>query len=119
MNLDPVFRNLGTWIYLVREEVGELDYDTGLRPKIYSYERVRALIGQKNFGFQLHLNLDESMVALTKQADLVVQDQEAYRLEELSSAFGVYIYKKNKVTGDELRSIVDGIASKSSHETFS
>ena len=114
-----LFRVHGTWVYLVQEKIGELDLETGLRSKAYRYERVKALIGKKNFGYSLHINMDESIIVLPKQADLVVVDNEAFRLTQVSSAYGVYFYKKDKVLSDEFRSIVDGIPSKSDDETFS
>ena len=119
MRFSPVFSAHGTWIYLVMEEIGELDLETGLRPKTYRYERVRALLGTKNFGFQFNINLDESMVILPKDANLVVVDDQAYRLTSVSSAYGLFIFKKDKVSGDESRSIVGGIPSTSNDEAFS
>lgn len=118
MHFANVFRIHGTWVYLVQEQLGELDLETGLRPPQHRYERVRALIGTKNFGLQMHINLDESKIALPKQANLVVVDKQAYRLTDVSFNYGVYIYHKDKVQGDELRSIVDGVPTKSGSETL-
>lgn len=115
MRLSTVFKVMGTWINIVTVEKGALDLETGKRSKIYSYSRALALIGSKNFGFQLHLKLDETMIAMQKQADLILIGEEAFKLELLSSNYGVYIYKKDKVVGDELRSIVGGVPPKSDH----
>lgn len=119
MNLAPVFQVHGTWIYLVKEQIGELDLETGSRDKTYRYERVKALIGTKNFGLQMHINVDESMIVLPKKANLVVIGDQAYKLTLVSSAFGVTFYRKDKVSSDELRSIVGGVPTKSNNETFS
>jgi hypothetical protein len=118
MNFATVFRIHGTWVYLVQEQLGELDLETGLRPPLYRYERVRALIGTKNYGWQMHISLDESNIVLPKQADLVVVGDEAYRLTDVSFNHGVFIYHKDKVQGDELRSIVDRVPTKSGSETL-
>lgn len=118
MRFGPVFRTHGEWIYLVDETIGALDLETGTRPKTYRYERVQALIGKKNFGLQMHLHIDESMIVLPKEADLVVVSDQAYKLTLVSSAYGLYIYTKDKVKGDEFRSIVGGIPSKSGDEVF-
>lgn len=118
MNFSPVFRTHGTWVYLVEEQLGDLDLETGLRPTVYRYERVKALIGTKNLGLMLHIHLDESKIILPKQANLVVENSQAFRLTDVSFNYGVYIYNKDKVIGDELRYIVGGIPTKSGNETF-
>lgn len=107
MRLQTVFNSQGRFVYRVTKIEEELDLDTGNRETEYKFERVRALVGMRNFGFQLHLSLDESMIALLKTADLVVVDQTVYKLVLLNSAFGIYIYKKEVVAGDESQSILD------------
>lgn len=107
MRFQTVFNNQGRFVYLVKKIEGDLDLDTGKRNIEYKFERVRALVGVRNFGFQMHLNLDESMIAIPKKADLVIVDQSVHKLVLLESAFGIYIYKKDVVTGNELRSILD------------
>lgn len=106
MRFGTVFRNHGRFIYKVTRYVGDLDLETGVRPKRYKYERVRALVGIKNFGLQMHLHLDETMVVLPSEASLVVIDENAYTLNLLQSFEGCFIYKKDKVLGDEFESIV-------------
>lgn len=109
MKFGAVFKNLGKFVFLVKEEAGDLDLETGLRPKYYEYERVLALIGSRNYGLQLHMTIDESMVVLPKQAKFIIIGDQVFKLNLKSSAFGVFIYEKDKVDSHEFRLILDGV----------
>jgi len=104
-----VFRNQGTRIWVVTRQKGEMDLETGIRPVAYQFERELALVGSKKYGFSLHLQLDESHIVLTKKANLVVIDREAYDATLEGSLGDMFIYKIDKVKGNEYHSIVAAI----------
>ena len=107
MSIWTILRDRGENIYKVSVEKGELDRSTGLRPPTYRYERILALLGSKNFGIQLHMQLEENMVILESSAEYLVIGRKAYKTEIVSTIAGMYIYKIDKVTGNEYNSIVD------------
>lgn len=118
MNHWTVFRNQAKHIYSVTETKGELNRTTGTRPTTYQYKRVLALLGTKNYGFSMHLNLDESMIVLEEEADLVVIGSQAYKAELKGSLGGLFVHKIDKVTGNELRLIVDSIPTTVGNDSF-
>jgi len=101
MQFWTVFLNHGERIWTVTRQKGELDVETGLRPRGYQFKRELAIIGSKNLGFSSHLHLDESSIALAKEVELVVIDGKAYVTELKASMESLYIYKIDKVKGSE------------------
>jgi len=104
-----VFLNLGKRIWTVTRQKGELDLDTGISPVTYQFKRELALVGSKKYGFSSHLKLDESQIALAKKVELVVIDREAYDATYVGSLGELFVYKIDKVSGNEYHSIVAAI----------
>lgn len=100
------FSNLGKRIWTVKRQKGELDLDTGIAPVSYQFKRELALVGSKKFGFSSFLHLDESHIVLAKKVELVVIDGEAYDLTQDGSLDDLYIFKMDKVKGNEYHAIV-------------
>ena len=118
MSIRTVFRNHGKHIHIVKETVGALNVETGIRPTSYQYKRVLALVGSKNFGFDLHIKLDETLIILTETADLVIIGETAHKTVLKGNLDSAFVYHIDKVVGDELRSIMAGVPPESEYSTF-
>lgn len=104
-----VFLDQGTRIWTVKRQKGEMNLETGIRPVTYQFKRELALVGSKKYGFSSQLHLDESHIVLPKKAELVVIDEDAYDLTLEGSLGKSYVYKIEKVKGNEYHSIVAAI----------
>lgn len=106
MQFWTVLLNHGKRIWTVTRQKGELDVETGLRPTSYQFKRELAIIGSKNYGFSSYLHLDESSIALAREVELVVIDKEVYSAELKASIDSLYIYKIDKVKGNEYKLVL-------------
>lgn len=118
MSLNTLLKHRGMHVHKIILETGDLDVETGESRITFRSERIRAVVGPKNYGFQMHMQLNENMIILDSQADLIVIGDSAYITKLVAAVKGVYIHKLDKVKGNEYQSIVDSLPAESSDSVF-
>lgn len=106
MNFSIVFRNQGRHIWIVQTEYENFDVETGEHKANHKFKRVLALIGSDSHSYESFLDLKESMIVLEEEATLVVFDDKIHVTTLVKRFQSLYIYKLDKVEGNEYSSIL-------------